>query len=165
MATTYGFTVNIVMVINIAIKKKINIHDLVKKIVYWASTYNFAVNTVMVINITINKTFGIHDLLKIYSCCNLFSREDINTFNVLTFVQACSDKNKFPQIRNIDTFSILTFVQARKLKNNFMQIKNGHKRVRIYFYIWFVWTFDLLEVNKKTTKFLAFLNSVSIYSC
>ena len=111
------------MVINIAIKKNFNIHDLVKKIIYGASTYNFAVNTVMVINNTINKTFGIHDLLKIYSCCNVFSREDVNTFNVLTFIQACTDKNKSPQIRNIDTFSVLTFIQVRTLKNNFMQKK------------------------------------------
>ena len=32
-------------------------------------------------------------------------------------------------------------------------------RVSIYFYKWFVWIFDLLEVNKTTTKFLTCLKS------
>ena len=113
------------MVINITINKTLNIHDSVKKIIYAASTYDFAVNIVTVINITINKTFGIHDLYKNYPCCNVFNRENLNTFNVLTFMQVRTGKNKFMQIRNIDTFSVLTFIQARTDNNKFMQIKNG----------------------------------------
>ena len=55
-----------------------------------------------------------------------FYREDMNTFNVLTFIQVRTDKNKFTQIRNIDTFNVSTFIQARTDENKlFMQIKNG----------------------------------------
>ena len=112
---------------------------------------------VMVINITINKTFSIHDSLKNYSCCNVFNQKGVNTFNVLTFIQVCTNKNKFTQIRNIDTFNVLTFIQARTVKNKFMHVKNW--KVRTYFHKWFVWTFDFLEVNKITTKFLTCLKS------
>ena len=87
----------------------------------------------MVINITINKTFSIPDSLKNNSCYNVFNQKGMNTFNVLTFIQARTDKNKF------------------------MQIKNG--KVRIYFHKWFMWIFDLLEVNKITTKFLTCFKS------
>ena len=76
---------------------------------------------VMVINITINKTFGIYVSIKNYSCYNVFNREDMHTFNVLTFIQVRTDKNKFTQIRNIDTFNVST----RTDENKFMQIKNG----------------------------------------
>ena len=57
----------------------------------------------------------------------------MNTFNVLTFIQVRTDKNKFPQIRNINTFNVLKFIQARMDKNKFMQIKSG-QGVRIYFH-------------------------------
>ena len=77
----------------------------------------------MVINITVNKTFGIHDLLKNYSCYNVFNQEDMNTFNVMTFIQVRTDKT---QIRNTDTFSVLMFIQARA-------DKKWIQRVRIYF--------------------------------
>ena len=78
----------------------------------------------MVINITINKTFGIHDSVRNYSCCNVFNQKDMNTFKVLTFMQVCTNKNKFMQIRNIDTFNVLTFIQTRtdKGKNIFSQV-------------------------------------------
>ena len=46
----------------------------------------------MVINIS--KTFGIHDLLKNY--CYL---KDMNTFNVLTFIQVSYVNKKFTQIK------------------------------------------------------------------
>ena len=59
----------------------------------------------------INKTFGIHDLLKNYSCYNVFNRDNMNTFNVLTFI----------------AFSVLTVMQAHADKNKFMQIKNGQE--------------------------------------
>ena len=81
----------------------------------------FDVNIVLVINITINKTFGIHDLLKNYSCY----WEDMNTFNVLTFIQVRTDNNKFTQIKNFDIFSVLTVIQARMDNNKFRQTKNG----------------------------------------
>ena len=96
-----------------------------------ASTHDFAVNIVMVIIITINKTFGIHHSVKNYSCYNVFNQKDMSTFNVLTFIQVRTDKNKFTQIRNINTFNVLKFIQARMDKNNFMQIKSG-QGVRIY---------------------------------
>ena len=117
MASAYDFAVNIVTVINITINKIHNIHDSVKKIMYAASTCDFAVNIVTVIYITINKTYSIHGLLKNYLCYNVFYRDDMNTFNVLTFTQVRTDKNKFTQRRNIDTFSVLTFIQAR-MDNN-----------------------------------------------
>ena len=87
-----------------------------------ASTHDFAV---CYGDITINKTFSIHDSLKNYSCYNVFNQMGMNTFNVLTFIQVCTNKNKFTQIRNFDTFNVLTFIQACKDKNKFMQIKNG----------------------------------------
>ena len=68
-----------------------------------AST-DFAVNIVMVINITINKTFRVHVSVKNYSCYNVFDQKDMNTFNVLTFIQVRTDENKFTEIRNIDRF-------------------------------------------------------------
>ena len=37
--------------------------------------------------------------LKNYSCHNFFNQKDINTFDVLTFMQVHADKNKFIQIR------------------------------------------------------------------
>ena len=55
---------------------------------------------VIAINITIKKTFSIHDSLKNYSCYNAFNRENINTFNVLTFIQVRTDNNKFMHIKN-----------------------------------------------------------------
>ena len=85
MASAFGFAVDIVMVINITINKTLNIHDLVKNI-YAGST-----NIMTVINIDINKAFGIHDLLNNYLCYNVFNREDMNTFNVLTFIQVRTD--------------------------------------------------------------------------
>ena len=54
---------------------------------------------VTVINITINKTFSIHDSLKNNSCYSVFNQNGMNTFNVLTFIQARTDKNKFIQIK------------------------------------------------------------------
>ena len=87
MASAFGFAVGIVMVINITINKTlIFIHDLVKNIIYAGST-----NIMTVINIDINKAFGIHDLLNNYLCYNVFNREDMNTFNVLTFIQVRTD--------------------------------------------------------------------------
>ena len=106
MASAYDFAVNIVMLINITIKKTHNIHDSVRKIIYATSTYNFAVNIVMVINITINIIFGIYDLFINYS----YDWEN----NVLTFIQVSTDKNN--QIKNIK--------QAHTDNNKFMQIKN-----------------------------------------
>ena len=87
-----------------------------------ASTHDFAV---CYGDITINKTFSIHDSLKNCSCYNVFNQKGMNTFNVLTFIQVCTNNNKFTQIRNFDTFNVLTFIQAHKDKNKFMQIKNG----------------------------------------
>ena len=55
---------------------------------------------VIVINITIRKTFTIHDSLKNYLCYNAFNQENINTFNVLTFIQVRTDKNKVVQTKN-----------------------------------------------------------------
>ena len=86
MASAFGFAVDIVMVINITINKTLNIHDFVKNIIYAGST-----NIMTVINIDINKAFGIHDLLNNYLCYNVFNREDMNTFNVLTFIQVRTD--------------------------------------------------------------------------
>ena len=98
-----------------------------------ASTHDFAVNIVMVINITISKTFNIHltfnDLVKHYSCYNVFNQKDMDTFNVLTFIQVRTDKNKFMETRNINTFNVLTFMQVRTDKNKFMQIKNRQVRI------------------------------------
>ena len=45
----------------------------------------------------------------------------MNIFNVLTFIQVHTDKNKFMQIRNINTFNVLTFIQIRTDKNRLMQ--------------------------------------------
>ena len=42
----------------------------------------------MVINITI------HDLVKNYSCRNVFNKKNINTFDVLTFIQMRTDEIK-----------------------------------------------------------------------
>ena len=100
MVSAYDFAINIVMLINVTINKTLNIHDLVKKIIYAASTYDFAVNIVMVINITLNKTFNIYDLHKNYSCYNIFNRENINTFCALTVIQTHADSNGFTQIKN-----------------------------------------------------------------
>ena len=105
MASAFGFAVDIVMVINITINKTLNVHDLVKNIIYAGST-----NIMKVINIDINKTFGIHDLLNNYLCYNVFNREDMNTFNVLAFIQVRTDTNNFKRIRNIDTFSVLILI-------------------------------------------------------
>ena len=55
---------------------------------------------VSVINITIRKTFTTHDSLKNYLCYNAFNQENINTFNVLTFIQVRTDKNKVMQTKN-----------------------------------------------------------------
>ena len=41
----------------------------------------------MVINISINKTFNINDSVKNYSCYNVFNKKNINTFDILTFMQ------------------------------------------------------------------------------
>ena len=87
----------------------------------------------MVINITINKTFDIYltfnDLVKHYSYYNVFNQKDMDTFNVLTFIQVRTDKNKFMETRNINTFNVLTFMQVRTDKNKFMQIKNRQVRI------------------------------------
>ena len=90
MANAYDFAVNIVMLINYTINKALNIHDSLKKIIYTASAYDFTVNIVTVI-CNINKTFGIHDFLKHYSYYNVFNRENMNNFNVLTFIRSTID--------------------------------------------------------------------------
>ena len=54
----------------------------------------------MVINIAINKTFFIHNSVKNYSCYDVFNQKDINTFDVLTFIQVSMNKNKFIQTKN-----------------------------------------------------------------
>ena len=46
----------------------------------------------MVINISI------HDSVENYSCHNVFNKNNINTFDVLTFTQMHTDENKFSQI-------------------------------------------------------------------
>ena len=46
----------------------------------------------MVINISI------HDSIENYSCHNVFNKNNINTFDVLTFTQMHTDENKFSQI-------------------------------------------------------------------
>ena len=38
--------------------------------------------------------------LKIYSSYNVFNEKDINTFDVLTFIQVSADKDKFIQTKN-----------------------------------------------------------------
>ena len=45
--------------------------------------------------------FGIILLLFMiwYSCHNVFNKKNINTFDVLAFIQVCTNKNKFLQIR------------------------------------------------------------------
>ena len=43
----------------------------------------------MVINISI------HDSVKNYSCHNAFNEKNINTFDVVTFIQMRTDENKF----------------------------------------------------------------------
>ena len=86
------------MAINITINKTHNIHDLVKKLFMQIAL--MILLFVIVINIAIKKTFGIHDSLKNYSCYNAFNRENINTFNVLTFIQVRTDKNKVMQTKN-----------------------------------------------------------------
>ena len=73
----------------------------------------------------------------------------MNAFNVLTFIQARTDKNKFIQIKNINTFSILAFIQARIDNNKFMQIKNRQGLVLICL------------KSTKSTKVLTCLKSVS----
>ena len=77
----------------------------------------------MLINVTINKTFDIHVFVKTYSCYNIFNQRDMNTFNILTFMQVRTDKNKFMQIRNIKTLNILTFIQILTHKNKLKQDK------------------------------------------
>ena len=37
--------------------------------------------------------------LKNYLCHNVFNKKNINTFDVLTFIQVHTDENKFLQIR------------------------------------------------------------------
>ena len=54
----------------------------------------------MVINIAINKTFFIHNSVKNYSCYDVFNQKDINTFDVLTFIQVSMNKNTFIQTKN-----------------------------------------------------------------
>ena len=49
----------------------------------------------MAINIIINKTFNIHNLLKNYPYDNVFNEKIINTLDVLTMIQMCTDENKF----------------------------------------------------------------------
>ena len=77
----------------------------------------------MVINIANNKTFCIHDSVKKnYSC-----------YDVLTFIQACTHKNNFIQIKNVE--------------------------VRIYFDKCF---FNLLKINKITSRLLTCLKNLGI---
>ena len=86
MASTCYFAVNIVMLINITINKTYNIHDSVKKLfMQLALTFycKYCHGNKCVILI---KHFGIHDLLKNYSYYKVFNRENIKTFNVLTFI-------------------------------------------------------------------------------
>ena len=54
----------------------------------------------MVINISINTTFSIHDSVKNYLCSMILTKININTFDVLTFIQMSTDWNNFWQIRN-----------------------------------------------------------------
>ena len=51
-------------------------------------------------NIATNKAFFIHNSVKNYSCYNVFNQKDINTFDVLTFIQVSMNKNKFIQTKN-----------------------------------------------------------------
>ena len=53
--------------------------------------YAATTNIVTVINISINEIIGIHDLLKNYSCYNVHNRKDMNTFNILIFIQVRID--------------------------------------------------------------------------
>ena len=50
---------------------------------------------------------------------NIFNQKNINTVNILTFIQVLM------QTRNINTFSVLTFIQIRTDENKFMLLKNG----------------------------------------
>ena len=52
------------------------------------SIHNFVV---MVINIGIDKTFSIHDSVKKIIHVTTFSTKNINTFDVLTFIQMRTD--------------------------------------------------------------------------
>ena len=86
MASTCDLAVNIVMLTNTTFNKTYNIHDSVKKLfmqlaVRFYCKYCHGNKCVILI-----KHFGIHDLLKNYSCYNVFNRENMNTFNVLTFI-------------------------------------------------------------------------------
>ena len=49
----------------------------------------------MTISISIDKTFSILDSFKNQSCDNVFNEKNINTFDVLTFIQMRTDENKF----------------------------------------------------------------------
>ena len=73
----------------------------------------------------------------------------MNAFNVLTFIQTRTDKNKFIEIKNINTFSILAFIQGPIDNNKFMQIKNRQGLVLICL------------KSTKSTKVLHCLKSVS----
>ena len=54
----------------------------------------------MAMNISINKALVFMNLIKNYSCHSVFNKKNISTFDVLTFIQMCSDENKFWQIIN-----------------------------------------------------------------
>ena len=54
----------------------------------------------MAMNISINKALVFMISIKNYSCHSVFNKKNISTFDVLTFMQMCSDGNKFWQIIN-----------------------------------------------------------------
>ena len=54
----------------------------------------------MVINTTINKTLSFHDSVKMIHVTRFLTKRNINTFDVLTFIQMRTDENKFWHIRN-----------------------------------------------------------------
>ena len=55
----------------------------------------------MTINISINRALvSIHNSVKNYSCHSVSNKKNINTFDVTTFIQMCTEKNKFWIVKN-----------------------------------------------------------------